>query len=326
MSDEKEDKELLTQDEIDTLLNGVDDGDVDTQNVVKDGEAVAFDFTSQDKLVRGRMPTLEMINDRFARFFRTSIVNLMQRNAEIVVDGISMTKFGDYTATLHSPSSMNWLRIEPLRGLGLVTIDAKLVFKMVDLFFGGTGRVVNIEGREFTATEQRVVTRLLSLVFADLKQAWQSVMDIRPELADQEYNPLLSSVLAPTELIVVSSFTVEMDGGTGEFQVVFPASMLEPIKDTLDAGIQSDMDEPDEHFPRALRDELMHASLPVNCKVVQKEVALRDILDLEEGDVIPIDMPDTVLVTANEQPLFDAKLGVSGEKLALQILGRHQGE
>lgn len=320
------DKDLLTKDEIDTLLNGVDEGDVDTKIEVKDGEAVAFDFTRQDKIVRGRMPTLEMINDRFARFFRNSVTNMLQRNADVVVEGLSVRKFGDYAASLHSPSSMNWTRLAPLRGNSLIMIDAKMVFKLVDLFFGGNGRAVKIEGREFTATEQRVVTRLLGSVFADLKQAWQSVMEIDMTLVEQEANPLLSSALSPTELVIVSAFQVEMEGGAGDFHIVMPLSMIEPIRDTLDAGIQSDVDVPDQHWPKALQEELLHASVDINCNVVQKEVALRDILDLQEGDVIPIEMPDSVKVVANNQPLFDAKLGVSGEKLALQILKRHNGE
>ncbi len=319
---EEQAEELLSQEEIDTLLSGVDEGEVATECSVVDGEAVAFDFTRQDRIVRGRMPTLEMVNERFARFFRPSLLGLMQRGAEVTPQGIRVEKYSDYAASIPMPASLSWIELKPLHGAGLLMLDATLVFTLVDNFFGGNGGTVKIDNRDFTATEMRVVGRVINACFDSLREAWQAVVDVQPALLGSEDNPTLSSVVRPEESIVVSTFQVDLDGGTGEFHIALPVSMLEPIKETLDSGIQSDTTHKDERWTEVLKDELLYASVAINCRVVEKEIALRDIIDLQEGDVIPIDMPETVRVLANGTPVLSATLGVSGDKLALQIVDR----
>jgi len=162
--------DVLSQDEIDALLHGVDDGDVETEDEdLNDGSARSFDFNSQERIVRGRLPTLEMINERFARNFRVSMFNLLRRQAEIAVSGVQMMKFAEYVHSLYVPTSLNMIKVEPLKGTALFVIDPKLVFIVVDNFFGGEGRFYNkIEGREFTPTEQRVISMLLEQIFNDL--------------------------------------------------------------------------------------------------------------------------------------------------------------
>ena len=319
---EEQADELLSQEEIDTLLSGVDEGDVATESSVVDGEAVAFDFTRQDRIVRGRMPTLEMVNERFARFFRPSLLGLMQRGAEVTPQGIRVEKYSDYAASLPMPASLSWIELKPLHGAGLLMLDATLVFTLVDNFFGGNGGTVKIENRNFTATEMRVVSRVINACFDNLREAWQAVVDVQPTLLGSEDNPTLSNVVSPDDSMVVSTFQVDLEGGSGEFHIALPVSMLEPIKETLDSGIQSDTTHKDDRWTQVLKDELLYASVAINCSVVEKEIALRDIIDLQEGDVIPIDMPETVRVLANGTPVLNATLGVSGEKLALQVVDR----
>lgn len=315
-------EELLSQEEIDTLLSGVDEGEVVTECSVVDGEAVAFDFTRQNRIVRGRMPTLEMVNERFARFFRPSLLALMQRDAEVTPQGIKVEKYSDYAASIPMPASLSWIELKPLRGAGLLVLDATLVFTLVDNFFGGNGGSVKIENRNFTATEMRVIGRVINACFDNLREAWQAVVDVQPALLGSEDNPTLSNVVSPDDAIVVSTFQIDLDGGSGEFHIALPVSMLEPIKETLDSGIQSDTTHKDERWTEVLKDELLYASVAINCCVVEKEIALRDIIDLQEGDVIPIDKPEIVRVLANGTPVLNATLGVSGDKLALQIVDR----
>src|SRR6056297_2252367 len=168
-------QDLLSQDEIDALLHGVDSGDVDTEDDLRahDGVARAVDLSSQDRIVRGRMPTLEMINERFARHLRISLFNLLRRNADVSTGGVQIMKFGEYIHTLYVPTSLNLCKVRPLRGTSLFVLDAKLVFKLVDNFFGGEGRQAKIEGREFTPTENRIVQKVLNQVFEDMREAWQ---------------------------------------------------------------------------------------------------------------------------------------------------------
>ncbi|WP_234920018.1 flagellar motor switch protein FliM, partial [Aeromonas veronii] len=233
--------DLLSQDEIDALLHGVDDVEEEEIGGAGDPGVAQFDFSSQDRIVRGRMPTLELVNERFARHMRISLFNMMRRTAEVSINGVQMLKFGEYVHTLFVPTSLNMVRFRPLKGTALITMEARLVFILVENFFGGDGRYhAKIEGREFTPTERRIIQMLLKLVFEDYKDAWAPVMDVGFEYLDSEVNPAMANIVSPTEVIVVSSFHIELDGGGGDFHVAMPYFMLEPIRELLDAGVQSD--------------------------------------------------------------------------------------
>lgn len=248
--------DLLSQDEIDALLHGVDDVDDIDEPLDNDTEgAVSFDFSSQDRIVRGRMPTLELINERFARHMRISLFNMLRKTAEVSINGVQMMKFGEYQNTLYVPTSLNMVRFRPLKGTALITMEARLVFILVENFFGGDGRFhAKIEGREFTPTERRIIQLLLKIVFEDYKEAWSPVMGVEFEYLDSEVNPSMANIVSPTEVIVVSSFHIEVDGGGGDFHVVMPYSMVEPIRELLDAGVQSDKMETDVRWSSALRE------------------------------------------------------------------------
>ena len=207
--------DILTQDEIDALLHGVNSGDVDTDDSsnINDGQARKYDFASQDRIVRGRMPTLEMINERFARYFRINLFNMLRRSAEISIGGVQMLKFSEYVHSLFVPTSLNLVKIKPLRGTALFVIDPKLVFILVDNYFGGEGKYhTKIEGREFTPTEMRVIEMLLELAFKDLKEAWAPIMKISFDYINSEVNPQFANIVSPSEVVVVTTFHVELDG------------------------------------------------------------------------------------------------------------------
>ena len=312
-------QDLLSQDEIDALLHGVDDGDIDTETDLEPGTVKTYDLTSQDRIVRGRMPTLEMINERFARYTRISMFNMLRRTADVSVGGIQIQKFGEYVHTLYVPTSLNMVKFRPLRGTALIILDAKLVFKLVDNFFGGDGRHAKIEGREFTPTELRVVQMVLNQGFVDLAEAWKAVMPINFEYVHSEVNPSLANIVSPSEVVVVSTFHVELDGGGGELHITMPYSMIEPIREVLDAGLQSDSDEQDERWIKALREDVLAAKVELECDIVRRDVTLRDIVDLKEGDVIPIEFPDFHVLTANGVPMFRTQLGQHRGNLALKI-------
>jgi flagellar motor switch protein FliM len=314
-------QDLLSQDEIDALLHGVDDGAIDTDLDSDPGSIKSYDLTSQDRIVRGRMPTLEMINERFARYTRISMFNLMRRSADVAVGGVQVMKFGEYVHTLYVLTSLNLVKMKPLRGTALFILDAKLVFKLVDNFFGGDGRHAKIEGREFTPTELRVVRMVLDQAFVDLKEAWQAVHDVTFEYVNSEVNPALANIVSPSEVVVVSTFHIELDGGGGDLHVTMPYSMIEPLREVLDSGVQSDVDEHDERWVRALREEITGVKVPLNATVVKTELKLRDLLSMQAGDVIPVEMPDYMVLCANGVPTFKSKLGSVKGNLALQILG-----
>ncbi|UUM29837.1 flagellar motor switch protein FliM [Vibrio japonicus] len=312
--------DLLSQDEIDALLHGVDDVDDVEETEVDTSTAVDFDFSSQDRIVRGRMPTLELINERFARHLRISLFNMLRKSAEVSINGVQMMKFGEYQNTLYVPTSLNMVRFRPLKGTALVTMEARLVFILVENFFGGDGRFhARIEGREFTPTERRIIQLLLKIVFEDYKESWSPVMGVEFEYLDSEVNPSMANIVSPTEVIVVSSFHIEVDGGGGDFHVVMPYSMVEPIRELLDAGVQSDKMETDVRWSTALREEIM--DVPVNFRVnlLEQDISLRDLMELQPGDIIPINMPENAIMFVEDLPTFRVKMGRSGENLAVQV-------
>lgn len=199
-------------------------------------------------------------------------------------------------------------------------MEARLVFILVENFFGGDGRYhAKIEGREFTPTERRIIQMLLKLVFEDYKDAWAPVMDVGFEYLDSEVNPAMANIVSPTEVIVVSSFHIELDGGGGDFHVAMPYSMLEPIRELLDAGVQSDKGDTDVRWSKALRDEIMDVKVELKAKLLETELSLRELMELRPGDIIPVEMPENLLVFVEDLPTFHAKMGRTKENVALKI-------
>ncbi|MGF1874753.1 flagellar motor switch protein FliM [Photobacterium frigidiphilum] len=312
--------DLLTQDEIDALLHGVDDVEDEDEQSLSETGISSFDFSSQDRIVRGRMPTLELINERFARHMRISLFNMLRKTAEVSINGVQMIKFGEYQNTLYVPTSLNMVRFRPLKGTALITMEARLVFILVENFFGGDGRFhAKIEGREFTPTERRIVQMLLKLVFEDYREAWSPVMGVEFEYLDSEVNPTMANIVSPTEVIVVSSFHIEVDGGGGDFHVVMPYSMVEPIRELLDAGVQSDKMDKDVRWSMALREEIMDVPVNLRAKLLDVDLSLRDLMELQVGDIIPIDVPESATVFVEDLPTYRAKMGKSGDNIALKI-------
>lgn len=316
--------ELLSQDEIDALLHGVDSGAVDTeQPPVAPDVARSYDLSSQDRIVRGRMPTLEMINERFARYFRISLFNMLRRSAEISVGGVQMLKFAEYVHSLFVPTSLNLVKVNPLRGTGLFVFDPKLVFIVVDNYFGGDGRYpAKIEGREFTPTEQRVIQRILQQAFADLTQAWKPVLPVQFEYLNSEVNPQFANIVSPTEVVVVTTFHIELEGGGGALHVTLPYSMVEPIRDLLDAGVQSDRSEVDDRWRVAIREEMKDAPIEMSSLLTETTISMRDLIDLKPGDVIPIEFPELITLRAEDIPVFRGRFGVSQGNRAIKITER----
>ena len=304
-------QKIVNQDEIDALIHGVDRGAVSTESAPSPGEARSFDFLSQMRIVRGRMPALEMVNERFARLFRVNLYNLLRRTPEISINPIEMKKFDEYVHSLHVPTSLNLIKISPLRGTGLVVIDPKLVFAVVDNFFGGTGRHSKIEGREFTATEMRVVHMFLRSAFADMKEAWTPIAKIDVEYVNSEINPNFAGIVTPSEVVVVCPFQIDLDGGGGSLHVVMPYSMIEPLREVLDSGVQSDRAEQDERWLNLLKDGLQDAEVEPTTLLGNGSVSLSKLVDLKPGDVLPCDFTGKATVLAEGVPLFRGSFGVS---------------
>ena len=315
MSNEK----ILDQAEIDALLHGVDTGAVSTEAPPAPNEVRQYDLANQMRIVRGRMPTLEMINERFARLHRINLYNLLRRSPEVGVGPVQIRKFSEFVHTLHVPTSLNLVRINPLRGTALVVLDPKLVFAVVDNFFGGTGRHAKIEGREFTATEQRIIHLVLRGVFADMREAWSHVASIEIEYLQSEINPHFANIVSPSEIVVTTSFHIELDGTGGNLHLALPYAMIEPLREVLDAGMASDRMEKDERWMQSLREEMEDAELEISTLLGRSSLTLAELVNLKPGDVVPCDFNGKVTLIAEDVPVFRGSFGVSHGHQAVKI-------
>jgi flagellar motor switch protein FliM len=320
--------DVLNQDEIDALLHGVDSGEVSTDPLPDPGVARPYDFVNQTRIVRGRMPTLEMINERFARALRLSLFSMIRRTPEISTSAIGTPKFADYLPTLQVPTSLNHVRVGGLAGIGLIIFEPRLIFSVIDSYFGGNGRHSKIEGRDFTPTEYRIIEMLLEKVFEGLKEAWLPVMDLTFEFLNSEINPHFANIVSPTEIVVVSKFRIEMEGGGGDIHVTLPYSMLEPLKETLRAGMQSDRADRDERWSQSLRNELEESDVELVTELGQARLTLGELIDMKPGDIIPCNFDGRATVSADGLPLVQGEMGQQGGMQVVKItrlIGRKQG-
>ncbi|MEO8315211.1 MAG: flagellar motor switch protein FliM, partial [Pseudomonadota bacterium] len=280
--------DVLNQDEIDALLNGVQSGAVDTSPKAagEAGAATRYDFNTQARIVRGKMPTLDMINERLARALRLSIFNLLKRAPEISVLGVTTQKYADYIPTLAVPTSLNLVRFQPLAGTGLMVFEAKLVYALIDTYFGGSGRHTKMEGRDFTTTENHIIQMMLEQVMAGVEEAWAPVLPARVEFLSRETNPHFANLASATELVVVSRLRIDFDGKGGEFHITLPYATLEPLKDTLRAGMQSDRADREERWSQSLRNELEESQVELITRLGSIHMTVGSLIDMRPGDII----------------------------------------
>ena len=268
----------------------------------------------------GRMPTMEMVNERFARHFRVSLFNLLRRSPEISVGNVQLIKFSEYINSLFVPANMNMVKVRPLRGTALFTLDPKLIFGIVDNFFGGTGRFhAKIEGRDFTPTEMRIIQLVLAGVFDDLKRAWKPMLPLEFSHTGSEVNPHLANIVSPSEVVVVTVFHAELEGGGGELHIAMPYAMIEPIRELLDAGVQSDVSDDDDRWNRSMREEIEAVEITLQTTLTETTLSLRDVLVFEEGSIVLIDMPDEIVATVEDVPVLRGRFGNSHGSLALKV-------
>lgn len=311
--------EVLSQDEVDALLQGVDNGAVDLSAAPVSGPVQTYNMAEHVRVVRGRMPALELINERFVRQLRTGLYALLRRTPEVNVAQVQSQRFSEYRQTLHMPTSMNQVRFNPLGGTALVVFDSRLVFALVDAFFGGIGGNAAIEGREFTPSESRVIQMLLRQVLADLQAAWSPVMPLRPEFVSAESNPMFLNSAAPGEVMIVTSFRIQIDGCGGEMHVTMPYSQIEPIRETLESGLQGESKAQDGDWSPQLRTHAGDMEVAIVPVLGQSTLTVEKLLSLKAGDMIPCDFEGDVTLYAEGVAAARGKYCASRGKQAVQV-------
>ena len=313
--------DFLSQDEVDALLKGVT-GESDEPEAEEDdaGGVRLYNLGTQERIVRGRMPTLELINERFARYLRIGLFNYMHRTTEISVGPIRVQKYSEFIRNLVVPTNLNLVAAKPLRGTSLFVLDPNLVFLVVDNMFGGDGRFhTRVEGRDFTPTEQRIIQGLLGVVFREYSRSWKPVYEISFEYIRSEMNSQFANIATPSEIVVSTTFSLEFGGTAADMHICFPYSMVEPIRDLLYSSMQSDQLSTDQRWIVMLRKQLKDAEVEVAAHLATTTATLGEVLRMKAGDIIPINIPEVIIANVDDIPLMECRYGQQGGQYALKV-------
>jgi len=313
-------KDFLSQDEVDALLSGVT-GEVEEapQDQRPDGIR-PYNLATQERIVRGRMPTLEIINERFARLLRIGLFNFVRRSAEISVGPVRVQKYSEFVRNLVVPTNLNLVQAKPLRGTALFIFDPDLVYLVIDNLFGGTGEFhTRVEGRDFTVTEQRIIQRLLAVIFEDLEKSWAPVHPLKFEYVRSEMNTQFANIATPNEVVVVTTFNIELGSAGGEFHICMPYAMIEPIRDALYSSIQGEQMENDKRWVNMLSRQVQSADVEVVVNLGTVELTLKEVLNMQIGDVISLEIPQPLVGEVDSVPVLNGRCGVYNGHYALRV-------
>lgn len=317
-------KDFLSQDEVDSLLRGVT-GEAETTEqpapAEEEGGVRPYNLGTQERIVRGRMPTMEIINARFARLFRVAFFNLIRRTADVSVGQIRVQQYSEFIRNLPVPANFNVVQPKPLRGQALFIFDPNLIFLVVDNMFGGDGRFhTRVEGREFTQTEQRIIQKLLASVFESYSRAWSSVYPLEFEFVRSEMNSQFASVTSPNEVVLVSTFDIEFGGIGGVFHIMMPYSMIEPIRELLYSTVQGEHMVTDQRWQRMLSRQVQSADVELTAVLGQARITLDEVLKMRDGDIVQLDTGENIMAQVDGVPVMECKYGVANGQYALQVV------
>jgi flagellar motor switch protein FliM len=311
---------FLSQEEVDALLRGVN-GDLDDSPAPEDVSGVRpYNLATQERIVRGRMPTLEIINERFARLLRIGLFNFLRRSAEVSIGPVRVSKYSEFIRNLVVPTNLNLIHIKPLRGTALMVFDPNLVFLLVDNLFGGDGRFhTRVEGRDFTQTEQRIIHRVLEIVFETYAKSWEPVYPVEFEYIRSEMNTQFANIATPNEVVVSTTFTIELGPVSGEMHFCTPYSMIEPIRDLLTSSLQGETLEMDKRWVRLMTQQIQTAEVELVANMGTARVTFGDILNMKAGDIIPITVPSSIAAEVDGVPVMECSYGKFNGQYALRV-------
>ncbi len=314
-------QQILSQDEVDALLQGItgESQKLEEEEAPKSGIR-DYDLSSQERIVRGRMPTMEVINERFARNIRIGLFNLIRRSPEVSIGGIKVQKFSAFLREIVVPTNFNIVSVKPLRGNGLIVCDPSLVFAVIDALFGGVGKFhTRIEGRDFSPTELRVILRLVETITHEYKKAWQGVYPVELEYQRSEMQPQFANIATPSEIVVATSFALEIGETSGTVHFCVPYSTLEPIRDVLYSTIQGDSTEPDRRWINLLKAQIQSAEVDLVAELGRTRATVEQLMSFKPGDFIELDLEPMIQAKVDGVPVFDCHYGTSNNRYSIKI-------
>lgn len=312
--------DFLSQADIDQLMGLSSGEDESTKEQSSSHGPTAYKLGLQEKIVRGRMPALELINERIARNLRLDLFNLLQKTVEVSISPIVIQKYSEYIKHQVMPSALNVVNIKPLRGAALITLDPQLVFSVVDSMFGGGGQFhTRVEGRDFSDTEQRILLKILNVIFHSTETAWKSLYQINMEHVRTESQSQFINIATPSEPVITTSFTIELGAKTSTFNMCFPYSMIEPIKDILSSSLQSESGNTDLHWKKTLTRNLDDVQVELVVPLTTATITLNNLMKLKPGDVLVCTEPTSVTGLINNIQVLTGKVGSKNGHSAVQI-------
>ncbi len=312
---------FLSQEEVDALLEGVTgESQKQVEQAAQKGEVRPYDMSSQERIVRGRMPTMEIVNERFARNLRLGLFNFIRRTPEVSIGSISVQRFGAFLRELAVPTNFNIVAVRPLRGNGLIVCEPSLIFGVIDTLYGGTGKFqTRIEGRDFSATEHRVIGRLVQVITEEYKKAWKGIYPIELEYQRSEMQPQFANVATPSEVVISTSFQLEIGEIAGAIHFCMPYATLEPIRDVLYSSTQGDSIEVDRRWVNLLTREIQAVDVTVVAELARTQTTVEQLLAMKPGDFIELDREPRIQATVDGVPLFECHYGTHNAKYAIRI-------
>jgi len=314
-------QQILSQNEVDALLQGITGESQEPEQEEAPGDGPrTYDLANQERIVRGRMPTMEVVNERFARNIRVGLFNLIRKSPEVSIGAIKVQKYSAFLREIVVPTNFNIVSVKPLRGSALIVCDPNLVFAVIDALFGGAGKYhTRIEGREFSPTEQRVILRLLQTITAEYRKAWNGVYPLELEYQRSEMQPQFANIASPSEMVVTTSFTLEIGDTSGSVNLCFPYSTLEPIRDVLYSTSQGDTGEPDRRWVQVLKTEIQAAEVELVATLATAPATIEQLLSFKPGDFIELDLEPVIKAKVDGVPVFDCHYGTSNKHYAIKI-------
>ena len=314
-------QQILSQDEVDAQLQGITGESQKLEQEDTPGSGVReYDLGSQERIVRGRMPTMEVINERFARNIRIGLFNFIRKSPEVSIGGIKVQKFSAFLREIVVPTNFNICAVKPLRGSALVVCDPSLVFAVIDALFGGIGRFhTRIEGRDFSPTELRVILRLVETITAEYRKAWTGIYPIELEYHRSEMQPQFANIATPSEIVVATTFTLEVGEVSGSIHLCIPYSTLEPIRDVLYSTIQGDSVEPDRRWVNMLKTQIQSAEVDLIAELAHAPATVEQLLSFKPGDFIELDLDPLILAKVDGVPVLECHYGTSNNRYAIKV-------
>jgi flagellar motor switch protein FliM len=313
--------DFLSQDEVDSLLRGVT-GDANDAEVQEEDPSAArpYNVASNERIVRGRMPTMEVINERFARLLRVSMFNLVRKSADVSVGQVRVIKFVDFIRNLVLPTNMNLIQAKPLRGNALFIFDPNLVFMVVDSMFGGDGRFHSrVEGREFTHTENRIIQNILGAVFEAYTKAWEPVYPLEFEFVRSEMNPQFANIATPNELVVVSTFEIDFNEVGGAVNICLPYSMIQPIRELLFSAMQGDHLSGDQNWNEQMAKQIKSADIELVAVLGETKMSVEELMKVRVGDILPLTVAENIQAFVNNVPVMECKYGIFDNHYSIKV-------